>query len=269
MLLGIFLGAFLCRCYNEDKMKEKTKNTLTYLINLSFFLYFIILIVERVLSIVLSIANGINLYSDGFNGYTYTLVFCSIGGFLIYLVIFCRENIKALFNKPKSDVNFKNLCISSGILLLSGMVHTEYTIPVIQFISYGILILGILFKVIINVSSEGDKSLHWLSFAYLVSFSMAIPVMYRTLLDIHVLFHILEGVTSFLLVGVFTYFLILIFEGKNDLFYIVPLLMMVILDTSLVALRWAEEINYFVFIFLVLSFVIFVAGYIYKLNKKQ
>ena len=247
----------------------KNKSTLVYLINLSFFLYFLILLVERVLSVAFSLADGINLFADGFHGYTYSLVFLSIGAFLVYLVLKCRENVKALF-KPNEAVDFRHLCIAAGILLLSGMVHTEHTIGVIQFVSYGILILGILLQVILNVRQGGDKALHWLSFAYLVAFSMAIPVMYRSFIELHVLFHILEGFTSFALVGVFTILLLRVFDGADDLFYLVPIIGAVVLDVALIAMRWNEEANFFVLIFIVLSSLLFIAGFVYKrIHKKK
>ena len=249
-------------------MKIETSKKLTYIINLSFFLYFIILICERMLSVVLSLVNGVNLYSDGFNGYTYTALFVSIGAFIIYLLIRCRDNIKALFVK-KEDIHFTDLCIASGILLVSGMVHTEYTIPVIQFISYGILIIGILIKVIMNVYSGGNKVLHWLSFIYLVAFSMAIPVMYRSFIDQNTVFHILEAVNSLFLVVVFTYLLILVFENNDDLFIIWTVALMAALDAVLIALRWSEEINYFVLIFAGVAVLTFIVGYIYKLTNKR
>ena len=242
---------------------DKTTKTLTYLINLSFFLYFAILLVERVLSVVLSIVNGVNLYADGYNGYAYTLVFLSIAGWLVYLILFCRPNVKALF-KFDEGVSFNRLCEASGILLLSGMVHTEHTIPVIQFISYGILIIGILLKVIVNQKSSQNKVVLWLSFAFLVALSMAIPVMYRSLIEFHVLFHALEAVAAVLLVGVFTCLLLKIFLGKDDLFRPWAMLMLILLDVPLIVMRWNEEINWFVLIFLSLSLVLFLVGYIYK-----
>lgn len=249
---------------------SKNNKTLTYLINLSFFLYFIILLVERIISVVLSIVNNVNLYSDGFNGYVYTLIFISIIGWLIYTLLFCRDNIKSLF-KFNENITFHKICIASGILLLSGMVHSEYTIPVIQFISYGILIIGILLEVIMNNKNTNNKLLSWLSFVYLVCLSMAIPVMYHSLIELHVLFHILEAISSFVLVIVFTYLLLLIFNDKNDLFLIVSILLVVLLDTPLIVLRWNEEINFFVLIFEVLSIVVFVIGFIYKnvINKSK
>ena len=247
---------------------DKQTRVLTYLINLSFFLYFIILLVERVLSVVLSLVNGVNLYSDLFNGYTYTLIFISIIGWLVYLIFYCRDNIKALF-KLDEELDFQNLCSASGIILLSGMVHTEYTIPVIQFIAYGILILGILLEVIINHKASQNKPLLWLSFVYLVCFSMAIPVMYRSFIEVNTLFHILEAFASFLLVGVFTCLLIKIFIGRDDLFRPWAIALVVALDVPLIVFRWKEEINYFVLIFLSLTVVLFIIGLIYKNIKKN
>lgn len=247
---------------------DKQTRALTYLINLSFFLYFIILLVERILSVVLSLTNGVNLYGDLFNGYVYTLVFVSIVGWLVYLLIYCRDNIKALF-KFNEDLDFQNLCSASGIILLSGMVHTEYTIPVIQFIAYGILILGILLEVIINHKSSQNKPLLWLSFVYLVCFSMAIPVMYRSFIEVNTLFHILEAFASFLLVGVFTCLLIKIFIGRDDLFRPWAIALLVALDVPLIVFRWEEEINYFVLIFLSLTVILFTIGFIYKTTKKN
>lgn len=241
----------------------KTDRRLIYCINLCFFLYFSILLVERLLSVILSIANGVPLYGTGFHGYVYTLVFVSIIGWLVYLIAFCRPNMKALA-KPNEALTFDKLILASGILLLSGMVHTEYTMSALQFVSYGILIVGILLKVIMNHRQSRNKPLLWLSFVYLVSFSMAIPVMYETHLEIHTLFHIFEAGASIALVAVFTYLTVLLFDGKDDLFPVWPILCLVVLDTPLIIMRWNEEINSFVLIFEILSAVLFLAGLIYK-----
>lgn len=246
---------------------EKRIGTINYSINLSFFLYFIILLSERLLSVILSLSNGMNIYNDPFNGYVYTITFISIVGWLIFLLFRCRNNIKSLFKLDNCNIEFKNLCIASGILLLSGMVHTEYTNSILQFISYGILIIGILLKVIINNKTNNNKPLLWLSFIYLVSFSMAIPVMYRSLIELHVMFHILEATASIILVIIFTYLMIRLFNDNNDLFNVVPLLIMLIFDIALIVMRWNEEINWFILIFASLTSFIFLMGLIFK--KKQ
>ena len=247
----------------------KMKRVITYIINLTFFLYFLLMLAERVVSDSLSFSNGINIFSDGFNGYVYILVFVSIAAWLVYLIVRCRPEIKALFvtnEDTLSSIPFNDLCIASGVLLLSGMVHTEYTISILQFVSYGILIIGILHRVIL-MPNKG--ALKWLAFVYLVCFSMAIPVMYRTLLDSHVLFHILEGFASFVLVAVFTYFLLLIFNDKDDLFDIWYIIGAVVLDGVIIWLRWVEEINWFVLIFVSLSVMMYIVGFIYKLVQKK
>ena len=249
-------------------MENKNK-LFNYLINLSFFLYFITLIVERSISVILSLVNHVNIYGDAFNGYTYSLVFISIIGWLIYLIFRCRGAIKSLFKAGSDEVPFIDLCIASGILLLSGMVHTEYTIAITQFIAYGILIIGMLLKVIMINKTTKNKLLLWLSFVYLVCLSMAIPVMYRSFIELHVLFHISEAITSFLMVAIFTYLLILIFKDNDNLFILWLIIVSVILDALLIILRWNEEINWFVLIFISLSLIMFIIGYIVSIKKKR
>ena len=235
---------------------------------LLFFLYFVILVTERTISVVQSIVYGVDLFGTPFNIFTYLLVFLSIAGWLAFLLIKCRDNIKALF-KPSENVNFKPLCIASGILLLSCMVHTEYTIPVMQFVAYGILIIGILLKVIENSKTSENRPLLWLSFTYLVAFSMAIPVMYHSNIEHYKLFHVIEGISVFALVGLFTYLLVKIFDSKNDLFMVVPIVVAIILDVPLIILRWNEEVNVFVLIFISLSTLLYVAGIIVKFIQKR
>lgn len=247
---------------------DKTKRTFTYLINLSFFVYAFILIIERVLSVVLSLVNDVDIFAAGYNRYVYSIVFVSIAIWLIFLFTYCRANIKALI-KIDEELPFDKLIITSGILLLSGMVHSEYTMSIIQFVAYGILIIGILLKVIMMHKSSQNKPLLWLSFIYLVCFSMAVPVMYFSFIELHVLFHTLEAVASSVLVAIFTYLLLSIFTEKEDLFSLWPVIIMIVLDTPLIILRWNEEINWFLLIFEILTTVVFVVGFTYKrLNKK-
>ena len=247
-------------------MKNKSK-ALTYFINLCFFLYFVLLIVERSISVILSLSNNINLYGNAFDGYVYTLVFVSIVGFLVLLILKCRPNIKALF-KLDENLKFDWLCVAGGVLLLSGMVHTHYTISGLQFASYGIWILGILLKVISIHHKTENKVLLWLSFAYLVAFSMAIPVMYHSAIEAHIFFHILEAVGSIALVGAFTYLLLRLFNDNGDLFPLWPIILAIVIDVPLIVLRWKEDINFFVLIFIVLSTALYIVGFAYKMRKR-
>ena len=245
---------------------EKSHRILNYVINLSFFLYFIILIAERILSVVLSLTHNINIYGNGYYAFTYTTVFASILFWLLFLIVKCRPAVVALF-KPKEEevincLPFFELCIASGILLLSGMVHTEYTISGIQFSAYGILIVGILLRTIIKQATSKNKLILWLSFAYLVCFSMAVPVMYPSVMQTYKDFHAFEGGTSYILVGVFTYLMAIFFKEEENLFIIWPVVVMLILDTILIVWRWKEEINFFVLIFASLSLIMFVVGFV-------
>ena len=248
-------------------MKNKSK-TLTYFINICFFLYFVLLIAERSISVALTLSNGINLYENAFDGYAYSLVFISIIGFLVLLILKFRPNIKALF-KPNDDLQFGWLCIAGGILLLSGMVHTHYTISGLQFASYGVWILGILLKVISIHHENKNKPLLWLSFAYLVAFSMAIPVMYQSMIEAHVFFHILEAVGSIALVGAFTYLLLRLFNDNGDLFPLWTIVLAIVVDVPLIVLRWNEEINFFVLIFIALSTALYSVGFVCKRKKRS
>ena len=248
-------------------MKKKSK-TLTYFINLCFFLYFVLLIAERSISVALTLSNGINLYGTAFDGYVYSLVSASIIGFLVLFILKCRPNFKAIF-KPSEDLRFDWLCIAGGVLLLSGMVHTHYTISGLQFASYGVWILGILLKVISIHSRSENKVLLWLSFAYLVAFSMAIPVMYQSLIEAHVFFHILEAAGSIALVGAFTYLLLRIFNDNGDLFSLWQIILAIVIDVPLIVLRWNEEINFFVLIFIALSTALYIVGFTYKMKKRS
>lgn len=244
------------------------RNRIVYLVNGIFFLYCFVLLAERTISVVQSIVNGVDLFGTPFNIFTYLLVFLSIAGWLVFLLVKCRDNIKALF-RPNEDVNFKPLCIASGILLLSGMVHTEYTIPAMQFVAYGILIIGILLKVIENSKTSENKPLLWLSFVYLVAFSMAIPVMYHSNIEHYKLFHVIGGISVFALVGLFTFLLLEIFNGNNDLFMVLPIVVAIALDVPLIILRWNEEVNVFVLIFISLSTLLYVVGMIVKFIQKR
>ncbi|MCR4561991.1 MAG: hypothetical protein K5694_02135 [Bacilli bacterium] len=249
-------------------MNKKSK-ALSYLINLFFFVYFLLLLVERVLSVIFSYSDKkVSLYGSAFHGYVYTVVFLSIGAFFVYLFLRCRKNIKALV-KVNTELDYRDICIASGILLLSGMVHTEYTISGLQFASYGVLILGIILRVIEMQKVYKRRALSYMSLIYLVAFSMAIPVMYPSQIDLHVFFHVLEAIASIGLVATFTYLMVLLFSGKDDLFLYWPIALVLALDIPLIILRWNEEINFFVLIFLILSFVLFLVGFIYKNVHKE
>lgn len=228
--------------------------------------YFLILFAERTQSLIRSIADkNIPILGDGFNRYVYIMTIISLVAFLGLLFTINRDFLKALTG-GKNSVDYKLLCVSIGVILLSGMVHTEYTIPPIQFVSYGLLIAALVICTVKNNGSSGNCVLLWMSLVYLVFFSMAIPVVYRSEIKAATLFHIIEAVVAVVLVVMFAFLSYKVLAGEAvNLFYVVPILVAVIGDAIILAMRWQEKINSFVLIFIVASVIMWVVGFVTKL----
>lgn len=248
-------------------------NTSSYLINWFVFIYFVILFAERLQSIIRScLDKNIQLMESGFNAYVYIVTILSLIAFVFLLFIANKYYLKALFTWDAAiheQINYLVLSITAGVILIGGMVHTEYTIPPVQFISYGMLIIALIIKTAAMNNEASSRPLLWLSLTYLIAFSMAIPVMYHS--DIHNagIFHAIEAAVALLLVGVFTYLMYLVFEGKAvNLFMLFPLAVTVIGDVIILAMRWKEKVNSFVLIFLVISSILWVAGRIVSSVQK-
>lgn len=235
---------------------------MTKSISWCFLLYFIILFSERLQSLIRVIIER-SFFIDGFNTYVNIVVTLSLLTTLVLLLFFNKGFYSSLFKDTTPSWNM--LVLTMGVLLLSGMVHTKYTISGIQFLSYGILILGL----ILNTIKSTPTFKGWYSLVFLVLFSMAIPVMYQSNIKYNLLFHTLEAVASIILVLLFTYMVGLSFKGRGEnLLLWIPALITLLFDTLLIALRWNEEKNIFVLIFLVLSTFAFILGKIlFKIIK--
>lgn len=227
------------------------KNKFNFLITLSFMIYFIILIGERLFSIIASLVNdGISaMFSSFFSGYVYIVAFISIVAFVVYSAIFLGDSCKSMFH-PEVEADYKKLSIASGIILVSGMVHTEHTISGIQFAAYGVLIVGLLLKFILVMKEKEEKLIPLMTFFYLVAFSMAIPVVYHAITlpaTQTAIFYFVEMVGSLFLVASFTCMELCLFSGKDDaILNPLFLIVMVVIDVPTIALKWSEEINFFV-----------------------
>ena len=164
------------------------------------------------------------------------------------------------------------ITMASGVILLSGMVHTEYTVAPVQFISYGALIVAMILKTVLWQKKNGIASLRWLTLSYIVAFSMAIPVCYRATSIEHMsLFYIAECATSFLLVGGFTYLLYLVMTDAPTEKMLTPIIPAVSLvgNTLAIALWWREKINAFVLIFLVISTILWLVTAVISAKRKK
>lgn len=229
-------------------------------ISWTFLIYFAVLMAERCQSLIRVFTSGKGFYGSGFSGYVNTLTLISTVATVVLLAGFNKDFWKSLVS-AEANVNYTMLCITAGVLLLSGMVHTDFTIPGIQFAAYGSLIIGLILQTVLSAQNGGSTFKLWYSLAFLVVYSMAIPVMYKSSIEHAGFFHVLEAVTAFVLVCLFTYMMIRVMKGEAvDLLLWLPFLVMLIPDAVLIAMRWKESINTFVLIFSSLSTAMFLVG---------
>ena len=230
-------------------------------ISFLFLIYFVVLFIERAQSLYRSFSlTRKEMFSSSFDIYVNVVTMISLLSFLVLICFFNKDFWASLVSK-EAKVNYSMLTLTAGVILISGMVHTEYTIPGIQFASYGALIMAMVLKTIEKTGGGGDDTLIWYSLIYSVMFSMAIPVVYKSSIDKAALFHTIEAVVSLSLVVAFTYMLNRVFLTKaDDLMSLVPFLIMLIGDTLVLALRWKESVNSFVLIFASISTLMFALG---------
>ncbi len=241
-------------------MKEKS-SILTYW---CVFLYFMILLAERCISMVQTFREkGFAVFDSWFHIYTYGMVMLSLTLFLILLIVMNRPFLMALFSEREevqARVSVKQFSLLIGILLVSGMIHTEHTITWLQFVAYGALIIGLILATIDNMQ-ERDIAMQWISLLYLIAYSMAIPVVYESKLSNALAFHIVEAAASIILIGFFTLMAYKVFAGKGgNLLYVEPLHIAMFLNIAVLWLRWSEEINYFIIVSMGIAIVLWMIG---------
>lgn len=231
-------------------------------------LYFLILTTERIISLVVCFSGNLSSY-DGLDYYMMALTILAIfGAYIIAAVKFTDALNNEESKTSKGDI-FGNLAVAAGILLLGGMVHTKGSIPVMQFISYGMILISMAIHTIYNVKLHrgGDKK--WLSFAYIVAYSMAIPVVYHTNIELAYLFIPIEATVSVGMVALFTIMLTRFYDGNGESsFSLMPFLVALFGDFLVLVLRWHEEINVFVLIFICVTSVLWFAGNILCIKRK-
>ena len=249
--------------------KAKNQNGITKAISWLFLLYFAILFGERAQSLLFTVMNG-GLFASAFDTFVNLTAILSLCAAVIMLALFNRGFWKSLFASARPD--YSALTITSGVILVSGMVHTEYTIPGIQFASYGMLILAMILRTAqLSGGAKSRFSIRY-SLAYLTVFSMAIPVVYHSAIEQAALFHFIEADVMLLLVLSFTVMLRRLFIGQGeDLLLWLPFAVMAVGDAAVLWMRWSEEVNAFVLIFAALSAVMFLIGkpILYQLKKKS
>lgn len=232
-------------------------------------LYFVILTAERVISLVVCFTGDLSKL-DSLDYYMIALTIFGIFGAYIYGAVKFLSDIKHSDDEKKRGSVFGDLAVAAGILLLGGMVHTEGSIPPVQFASYGMILISMALHTVQNVKNTGGAAESWLSFAYTVAYSMAIPVVYHTNIALDYLFIPIECVVSAGMVAMFTIMLTKFYNGNGESnFSLLPFLIALFGDFTVIFLRWEEEINYFVLIFLCVMTALWFAGNVMCLKRKK
>lgn len=242
-------------------MKRKS-SVLTYW---CIFLYFIVLMTERIISLVLTVKDkGFFVFDSIFNIYAYGMVLLSLCAFLILLFTMNIPFLAALVSNDeevRQRVSAKKYSILIGVLLVSGMIHTEHTITWLQFVAYGFLIIGMIVANIDNLKYKKSDATQWISLIYLIAYSMAIPVVYESHIPNALAFHIVEAAASLIMIGLFTFMAYKVFAGKaGNLLYVEPLHIAMFLNIAVIWMRWNEEINYFLMIAMGIAIVLWLVG---------
>lgn len=243
------------------KKVRGNKRKLTFLIA-----YFVILTVERGISLAVSCTGEVESF-DLLDYYMIMLVIFAIFSSYVFAVMNCTDIVK---KRPENLNIYSELSVAAGILLLGGMVHTEGSIPVMQFISYGMILISMAIHTMQNVRKKKNTARKWLAFAYTVSYSMAIPVVYHTNIALANIFIPIECAVSVAMVSAFTMMLTRFYKrGGNNNYSLIPFLIAFVGDLTVLIFRWEEEINWFVLIFLCVTTALWIAGNITCLKRKS
>lgn len=229
--------------------------------------YFIVLFCERLLAVIFSIDTG-GEYAvktgNYFNFITYSVTVISLIAGVVLSVKPLSGLLKKLFSKDRYsfEENYKSIVIAAMAFLYGGMMHTGFTVAPVQFVAYGFLIASMIVRTVEKCREDKSRSFSSIvSVIYLTLFSMTVPVCYIALKLglLTIPFYVAEFTAAFVLIPVFGLMLFRFFkEGITDFSIIYPIVML-ILSGAAVALKWSEEINMFVLIFVILTVVFYLA----------
>lgn len=226
-------------------------------------LYFLILLVERILAAVFSYNEGGEYaLSSGyvFNYIAYSITILSLVAGIALSIKPMIGMFKCLFTEElyPFENNYLFIVLWTMAILFGGMMHTGFTKAPIQFVAYGFLILSFIVRCVEECG--GSKLFHSvISVIYITLFSMTIPVCYivLTLGHLDIFFYIVEFLAVFVLIPLLGLMLYKFFKyGVTDFSPIYPIVM-AILSGLTVGIKWKEEINYFVLIFSSLTIVFY------------
>ena len=249
-------------------------------------LYFLILFIERLLAVIFSwkVGGEYALASGNvFNYIAYGITALSLAAGLVLMLRVLPAMFVSVFTKKEYDFkqNYKSIVIAAMALLFGGMMHTGFTVAPVQFVAYGFLIAAMIVRTVeCFLETKGIKAAKNLRFAsvvsaiYLTLLAMAVPVSYISFqaMPLRAVFFFVEFAAVFVLVPVFGILLLGFFEKGVASFSLLYPILALLFSGLTVALKWKEEINWFVLIFLVLTVVFYFSfGLVAKhgLKKQQ
>ena len=238
---------------------------LNRLISIGFIGYTLILLVERILALILSVNNGgeYALVSNNVMPTVYYAIVClSITAGAVLLAVPMYKMAVQLFKKENYEFIWKELILGMMILLVSGMMHTGFTLSWLQFIAYGFLIGAMICVTIDSCKRNKNNYNSIVSVVFLTLFSMAIPVAYTSVNEAtQVPFYVFTLLAVFAEIPLFG-FMLFEFMNKGEIrFDYSPVIAMLALSGSVVLLNFTEvsNFNWFVAIFVVLTVVCYAA----------
>lgn len=225
-------------------MEKKKHYTLIFI---TFLAYYFILLGERIFSLIkcFSTVGVSSMFLAGkFEAYIYGMSSICI---LLFVFAFLISLGKVLANGIEKSMI--SLSVTAGIILIPGLLDTANSFAPVQFVAYGLLLLGCLIRYIDIMKDTEKNASHIFSFLYLASFSMAVPVVHKTDAgNTNMAYYLVEGLGSLVLVVVFVIMLCFLFSEKHKVvvnpIFLLPVLAVVGLMTFL---SWGTNyINWFV-----------------------
>lgn len=230
---------------------------MTTMISWSFMGYYLILFAERLQSLIR--IGPANFFRSGFDGYVNILTAAALLAVPV-LLAFQKDFWRSLIGKSKTP-DYTLMAVTAGVLLTAGMAYTEYTIQPVQFVSYGVIIVGMILRTVQVTRGKACRFGHWYSLAFITALSMAIPVVYPTALSAAVPFYLLEASVSLALVAAFTILLQKLMTGNGgNLIWWVPTAVIAAGNTAILIMQWQETVNIFILIFGIITIAMFIAG---------
>ena len=232
-------------------------------------LYFIILFVERLLAVIISIKSGGEyalISGNIFNYFAYGVTAVSLLAGTVLIIRVIPGMFISIFTTREYafSENYKRIVIAAMAILFGGMMHTGFTLAPMQFVAYGFLIASMVVRTIECCRENGASDVRFASIVsviYLTLLAMAVPVSYISHQSMPVLavFYVVEFCAVFVLVPVFGKLLLIFYDkGVTSFSFIYPIILL-LLSGLTVALKWTEEINWFVLVFLVLTEVFYLS----------